>query len=253
MSAEGGVKSARRVLEILELFSGTHQPASVTQIAQRLDYPQSSTSMLLAEMESLGYLQYDREARTYRPTLRVMLLGSWMQDELFGKGSLVSAMEMLRRRTGQAVMIGMRQGVQVRFILSLNSTLPGALRFSAGKLSPVLRSAVGKCLLAAESNGDIERIARRANAEATEEDHKVPVARLMDEIRKIRAQGWAETLDYPVIGRGTIAMRLPPLPGQPALGLTLGARKAKIERDRPAFIRALREAYEGLQKSAENE
>lgn len=47
-----------------------------------------------------------------------------MHDELFGEGSLVSAMEVLRRKTGRTVMIGMRQGTRVRLILASRSIVP---------------------------------------------------------------------------------------------------------------------------------
>ena len=78
------VKSAQRVLEVLEYFAATRDPATVAEVSRQLAFPQSSTSMLLSSLETLGYLTYDADDRTFRPTVRVMLLGSWIQDELFG-------------------------------------------------------------------------------------------------------------------------------------------------------------------------
>ena len=101
MSEPSTVKSARRVLEILELFSQGLRKATVMTVANALTYPQSSTSVLLSSLATLGFLRFDPADRTYSPTLRVMLLGSWLQDELFGQGSLVAVMEQLRKRTGQ--------------------------------------------------------------------------------------------------------------------------------------------------------
>ena len=104
------VKSARRVLEILEYFAQGVARATVMQVANSLAYPQSSTSALLSSLATLGYLKFDLSDRTYSPTLRVMLLGSWLQDELFTQGSLVAVMERLRQQTSLTVMIGLRQG-----------------------------------------------------------------------------------------------------------------------------------------------
>ena len=76
MSEPSTVKSARRVLEILELFSQGLRKATVMTVANALTYPQSSTSVLLSSLATLGFLRFDPTDRTYSPTLRVMLLGA---------------------------------------------------------------------------------------------------------------------------------------------------------------------------------
>src|SRR3546814_17492015 len=69
------VKSAGRVLRILEYFDSVQREACVSEISRTLKWPQSSTSVLLKSLVSLGYLQKDRYRRTYRPTRRGSLLG----------------------------------------------------------------------------------------------------------------------------------------------------------------------------------
>ena len=49
------VKSAARVLAILEYFDDLQRPSTVTEIAEELTYPQSSTSALLRSLVSMGY------------------------------------------------------------------------------------------------------------------------------------------------------------------------------------------------------
>jgi DNA-binding IclR family transcriptional regulator len=147
--------------------------ATVMQIANDLAYPQSSTSVLLSTLVNLGYLRFDPKERTYAPTIRVMLLGSWLQDQLLGGGSLVSVMERLKQHTGQTVMIGFRQGIHVRFIFSLHGKDAQALRYPVGVLRPVCRSAVGKILLSRLSNTQILRIARHANAQSSNPEDRV--------------------------------------------------------------------------------
>ena len=71
------VKSAIRVFEVLEFFDEVQRDASLSDIARRLGYPVSSTSMLLQSMVDAGYL-VQGEKRVYRPTPRVTLLGSWV-------------------------------------------------------------------------------------------------------------------------------------------------------------------------------
>ena len=68
------VKSAVRVLEVLELFDRLQREASVGEIARELGYPVSSTSMLLGNLLERGYLRHGPDQRSYFPTPRVTLL-----------------------------------------------------------------------------------------------------------------------------------------------------------------------------------
>lgn len=240
------VKSAQRVLEVLEYFAATREPAAVAEVSRQLGYPQSSTSMLLSSLETLGYLTYDKDERCFRPTVRVMLLGSWIQDELFGEGSLVSAMDSLRRSTGQTVMVGLRQGVHVRFILALRGTRADALPVRTGTLATVCLSSVGKILLARESDATILRIARHANAVDPVSRSRVHPQSLLEQIRQGQARGWAEAHEFPSPGHCSIAAALPIIPGQPPLGLCIGSSTAIMHRDRQSLVTALMHACESF-------
>jgi len=235
------VKSAHRVLEILEYFAQGVRCATLTQIENALGYPQSSTSALLATLETLGYLRVDPVDRTYSPTLRVMLLGSWLQDELFGHGSLVSCTEWLRQRTGQAVMVGLRQGIHVRFILSLRAKQPQPLRFPVGVLRPVCLSSAGKMLLSTLPDSQVLRIARHANA-MEPDANRVSTRALLDEMALIRERGWAMSLDYPTPNRATLAVLLPDISGQPPMAMILGCRKPLLLAKQAQLLADLRAA-----------
>src|SRR3546814_12190506 len=76
------VKSAARVLEVLEYFSERQSASSAEEVRRTLGYPQSSTSILLRSLASLGYLNYEPLNRTFRPTIRVALLGAWLVEDI---------------------------------------------------------------------------------------------------------------------------------------------------------------------------
>jgi DNA-binding IclR family transcriptional regulator len=240
------VKSAQRVLEVLEYFAATREPATVAELGRQLGYPQSSTSMLLSSLETLGYVTYDKDERCFRPTVRVMLLGSWIQDELFGEGSLVSSMDSLRRSTGQTVMVGLRQGIYVRFILALRGTRADALPVRTGTLAAVCLSSVGKILLARESDATILRIARHANAVDPVSRSRVHPQSLLEQIRRSESCGWAESHEFPSPGHCSIAAALPSIPGQPPLGLCIGSSTAIMHRERRSLVSALTGACESF-------
>src|SRR3954470_13189257 len=109
MSAEG-VKSARRVFDILELFAARQQALSVVDVARALDYPQSSASALMRTMTELGYLHYEPGARVYQPTARLPLLVGWIGQRLFREGRVVEIMNELSRVTGETILLGAENG-----------------------------------------------------------------------------------------------------------------------------------------------
>lgn len=73
------VKSATRVLDLLELLSTAATPLRVKEIANELDIPQSSASMLIGTVEARGYIE--READGYRIAARFSEHG-WVAGKL---------------------------------------------------------------------------------------------------------------------------------------------------------------------------
>lgn len=65
------VKSAVRTLQVIEFLAERSAPATISQIASSLRFPQSSTSMLMTCLMNLGYVQYDQRDRTYRPSSKL--------------------------------------------------------------------------------------------------------------------------------------------------------------------------------------
>ena len=77
------VKSAVRVLDLLELLSGTSDALTVSEVARRLQWPKSSTQALLLTLVARGYLV--RQDAAYQ--LPAELRGGWvggLQARLLG-------------------------------------------------------------------------------------------------------------------------------------------------------------------------
>ncbi|RKK02639.1 hypothetical protein EBE87_25970 [Pseudoroseomonas wenyumeiae] len=247
-TAEGiAVKSARRTIEVLEYFAETHRAAGVSELARRLGAPLSSTSVLLAGLARLGYLEQDPEDRRYRPTLRVMLLGGWLQDRLLGDSSLLRMMEQLRARTGMSVLIGLQRQAHVQYILTLRRpNLPGDENMRAGMLRPVTRAAVGKALLMLKQDDEVTRILRRANAEERDPALRLRQNVFLADLRRSRARGWTESAGSMVPGQSVLAMPLPLLQDQPPLAIGLGGPLDDVEDHREVLVQNLKEVCAAL-------
>ncbi len=232
------IKSAARVLEIFEYFSERQTPASVGDIARNLGFPQSSTSVLLKSLYSLGYLDYDPQARLYTPTMRIAFLGSWVQQRALGGNNLISVLEQIHAETGELVLLGMQNGVTVQYAHIVESTHPVRMHLKIGTRRPITRAAVGRVLLSLHPDAEIKKILRRVNSEETVAANRTKESDLLDEIEKIRAFGFAETSGSMTPGGGVIATLLD-IPEGPPMGVGVGAPIERLEKNRDHIMKVL--------------
>ncbi len=232
------IKSAARVLEIFEYFSERQEPASVGDIARSLGFPQSSTSVLLKSLLSLGYLDYDPRARVYSPTMRIAFLGAWVQQRALGDNNLVKILEQIHEETGETVFLGMQNGVTVQYAHIIEAKYPVRLHMKVGTRRPITRAAVGRLLLSLHPDTEIKKILRRVNAEEPSPEHRIKESDLMKEMERIRAFGFAETRGSMTPGGGVIA-RLLDLPDSPPMGVGIGAPIERLDENRDHFLSVL--------------
>ena len=232
------IKSAARVLEIFEYFSERQAPASVGDIARSLGFPQSSTSVLLKSLLSLGYLDYDPQARVYSPTMRIAFLGSWVQQRTLGGNNLVAILERIHEETGETVFLGMQNGVTVQYVHIVDAAYPVRLHLKVGTRRPITRASVGRLLLSLQPDAEIKKILRRVNAEEPIAANRVKEGELMKEIEKIRAFGFAETSGTMTPGGGVISTLLD-LPEGPPMGVGVGAPIERLEQTRDHIMTVL--------------
>ena len=243
---DGVIKSAKRVLELFEHFAECRRPLSVMDVVRGLDYPQSSASALLKSLTKLGYLDYDRYARVYVPTLRVAMFGGWVHDQLFSQTSLSHLIDELHAASGaQAVVLGMQNDIYVQYIHMVQSPrqqVP-AWYIKPGSLRPLCRSATGRILLSRKSDVEVQRLLWRVNAE--EEPHlRMNVNDLLKELEHIRREGYAYTDGTVNPHAGVIAVEMPTPPSQPAMALGIGGKVETLRTERDRYLALLRQALQ---------
>ncbi len=240
------VKSAMRVVEILEYFSRVRQPMAMSDIANALQYPQSSATVLLKTLVSLGYLNFDRKSKVYFPTPKVTSLGEWVPGFLFGSSKIVEAMHDLHAETGETVAINTNNDIYIQYVKILQSV--HALRFHVeeGTLRPLTQSGVGWLLLSTMEDGKIDNIVRRANI-ATEKASRVTLTEIMEKVRDIRKKGYCWAENIPFVGGGTICVLLPVTIQNQPVALGLGGARERIRDNHDRYLAALRRAARSVE------
>lgn len=233
------VGAIHRGLEILELFAVLQIPLTVGDVAEKLDYPQSSTSVLLHGLANLGYLVHDRRARTFFPTVRVTFLGMWLQHRILNHSSLLQVMETLSSKSGHVVLLAMQNGLHAQYthIVSARASRVG---LKPGLLRPICRAAVGKAILSTKSDDEIRQIVRNVNATETAVAKVINSEQLLQEIRDCRRTGFAFSCDSVTQGSAVIATLIPVEVAGAPVSIGVGVNSSKFTELREPMMTLLR-------------
>lgn len=245
------VKSAQRVLELLEFFAEERRPSPVGVIAQALGWPQSSTSVLLKGLAETGFFDHDGRTGLYAPNVRIALATAWLQEHLYSEHNLLRLMEGVLNRTGHTVMIGTRRGVHVRYVHVLQATREGRFMAKTGSLRPLFRSAAGKVLLTSLSEREIAMLLRKANALEADPVHRLEFADVRHEIAQVRRVGYATSLGTSMPGAAALAVLVPVGRDREPMSLSVGGPLREIKSEREELVAVLRDAIEPIRRASE--
>lgn len=234
------VKSAGRILEVLELLARASEPLTLRQIVAELGYPKSSAFNLLQTLVSRGYAVREEPER-YRLNDACRSGPGWTS----GKDAQLIAiaqpiLQRLRDETGESVFLGVpAPGRRAKTIAK--SVSRQAIRYDS-ELSgsfPSYCSAVGRIFLAqlepkmVDDYMASERLVR--HTERTVVD-RVEIRRILAEVRE---RGYAISDQEVEIGGSGIAAPLHDAGGAVIAALNIAVVSARFEFNRGDVLSAL--------------
>lgn len=235
------VKSAARVLQVLELFDEERRPMPVAEVAAHYGWPASSTSALMGSLVTLGYLEYDPGKRVYRPSVRVALLGNWVQARLLREGQLTRLMEHLNEATGETIVLAARNGLATQYLRVLQGTNALRLHLHIGTERPLFGSGTGSMVLSAMDDASIAKLARRFNA-TQPPGKRVVLEDVLAAARQDRERGYAMSLNQVTMHSGLIAMLLPTGADEQPLVLGISGLTVRLLEHEQPYVRLMRKA-----------
>lgn len=201
------VKSAIRAIEVLELFSREQRPLTLSEIIEALGYPQSSTTVMLKSLLVIGYLNYNRDTKTYYPNITVTRLGNWIRESDLVNGPIQRLMQDMHERTTESISIAVQNDINVHFLSVKNSDHKIKFFIPSRGQRTLLQSNLGWTLLAAKSDKEIASIYGQIELLNA---HKMPsFDEVMSNVADIRRNGYCFIPNLPVSGAASVAMLLP--------------------------------------------
>lgn len=231
------VKSAARVLEVLEFLARAPEPVSLKDVTEELGYPKSSTHGLLGTLVVRGYaIRHDGERYAINEACRSG--PGWVGGE---EAKLIAVampiMDRLRDELGESVFLGVRmRNGDVKHIAK--SVSRQAIRYDADQkgAAPAYCTAMGRVLLAFwRPDATAEYLSTAALVART--PHTVTDRRKLAKIvAGVRQEGYAISDQEMVLGGTGVAAPVRNKAGQVVAVLNLGIVTARYYENRDPMI-----------------
>ena len=240
------VKSAERVLDILEVFAMFRAPLALRDISGQLGIPKSSALMLLRTLEGRGYLVREGDRYVLDPV--------WQSDEE-GGGCFIGGHTMRLIRIAEPVMRDLVDRLEETIVLGV-PTLDGDVRVVANRLSPLTVrydqsrisvipgycTALGQAMLAFQSSETIDAYIERCPFEPLTDRTITDPELFRERLAEIRKRGWALNQEERFLGAVGLAA---PILGQGGVvlgALNIGTVPVRFRRRSTALLAALQGA-----------
>jgi len=185
-----------RVSLVLDAFDGPGR-LTLAQVVRRTGLPRSSAHRMLERLVQLRWLR--RSGRDYELGMRLVELGSLAvhQDRLHRAATPL--LHDLHRATGLVVHLAILDGSDVVYLEKIGDRMTAAIPTRVGGRQPAHCAAVGKAMLAHNSDVDVDLATRK-----TKYSIGTP-AQLTAELAKVRAHGVAFDREESLAGFGCVA------------------------------------------------
>lgn len=223
-SGLGPVKSAARVLDLMELLVGHRDGLTLSEICDIQQWPKSSTLALVRTLRDREFLADGRRERSYRLGPRLVQLGF---AYLSGIDLVRDGQEVVREvshRCDETVHLATLVGRNVIYVAKEEGTGQVRMVSAIGKTVPAHGTGVGKMLLSALSNEELDRIIPAdLELEQLTETTFADRESLVVELAATRERGYA--LDD---GESTVGLRCVAAPVYDATGHMVAAMSVSV-------------------------
>jgi DNA-binding IclR family transcriptional regulator len=183
--------AVERALAMLEAVAQEPEGLSNAEISRKLQIPKSSASYILRTLEKQAYLNRDPQTGRYRVGLKILSLSRGALSGLDVREVALPVMRHLMHKTSLTCHLAILDGPDAVYIEKVEPE--GFIRMDTwvGRRMRVHATSVGKSLVAYIPRPRLERILADRGMEKRTPKTITTVSRLLRELEKVRAEGYA--------------------------------------------------------------
>ena len=225
------VKSADRVLDILELLAAEPQGLTLSEISRRLAIARSSAHGLVHTLLQRGYLQQESTgSRNFRLGVRLIQLGLNVGDRLELRSTARQVLERLVSATHDTALIVVPEAGELLFldkVVSETRDVRTDPRSSAPR--PLHCTSIGKALLAALDDEAALTILDSSGLPPATEFSITDSQALLEDLRATRRRGYAIDRQEAVLGVCCVGAPVRDFTGRPIASISLSTVREFFE------------------------
>lgn len=213
-------------LSVIGAFGEDAPRLSITDVARRTGLDRASARRLLLTLVQLGYATHD--GKYFELTHRILRLGQSYLSTTPLSAILQPYLERLCETGGQSCSAAVLDEAEIVYIARASRRRVMSINLGPGSRLPAYCSSMGRVLLASLPEEEVRELLKgrplRANTERTITD----LERLLEELRRVRSQGYALVDQELEMGLCSIAVPLRNRTDRIVAALNIGAPAASV-------------------------
>jgi DNA-binding IclR family transcriptional regulator len=185
------LKSVDQALALMEYLAGTAAPQTVTGLSREFGLSKATVHRMLSTLRARGYVVQDPVTAQYSFGLTAAQLVAHPAAAETLTSACTPAMRWLWRKTGETVLLAVRDGDKAVVVEKLDSTRPVLSTYPLGRLMPLHAVSSGLALLAHLPHDEVQAILAASCLVQHTPRSRVTSQAVWTEIRSVRRKGYA--------------------------------------------------------------
>ncbi|WP_317855763.1 IclR family transcriptional regulator [Chakrabartyella piscis] len=229
---ENPIQVADRLFQTLELLA-TCPPMSLMELSQTLGLNKSTMHRILNSLVYMGYAKQENNSLKYTLTHRICELSNQFMHQTNIIPMVRPYLQELVNLSGETIHLVQMDQNSAIYIDKMESTQNSIRLVSkVGKSIPLYCSAVGKAMLANMGDDVIKEIWNNSDIRALTPQTIVDFKDFMNEIDRVRKNGYALDLEENELGVRCIAVAISNYQNQPNYAISISAPVTRMGRRR---------------------
>ena len=187
----GHVQSLTRGLSILDALAKSAAGLTLTDVAQRVELPPSTTHRLLSTLEKMGYVHQAGDLGLWFIGLQAFRVGTTFLENRDFVADSHAYMHRLMEQAGETCNLAILDGTEAVFVAQVQCHETMRTLVKLGSRVPLHASGVGKALFAALPDAQIDAILKVKGLPRITENTIVAVETMWAALRVIRQRGYS--------------------------------------------------------------
>ncbi len=199
-------QSAEKTMRIIEFLADNNRPMRLIDIAGNLGLNTSTTLRFINTLVTLGYMEQEPASSKYFLTYRICSIANKIYSETSLRDIAGPYLKDLARKAGESVCLAVEQSRQVVYIDVADGPdqmIRGMQRI--GSIAPMHCTGIGKLLLLNYTEAELDALITEKGLTGYTNNTIVTKEKLMEELDKVRENGYAFDNEECEIGARCIA------------------------------------------------